>query len=118
MGRRTSGRAHPSTQQAPEHTERIQVRLPWWLLPALLLATLAAYQPSWHGGVLWDDPAHLTRPELQPLEGLRRIWVEVGATQQYYPVTYSAFWFMHRLWGDDTLGYHLVNIVLHSGSAF
>ena len=49
---------------------------------------------------------------------MRRIWFEFGATQQYYPVTHSAFWVMHRLWGDHTLGYHMVNIVLHAVSAF
>ena len=31
---------------------------------------------------------------------------------------HSAFWVMHRLWGDATLGYHLVNIVLHATSAW
>ena len=35
-----------------------------------------------------------------------------------YPLTHSAFWFMHRLWGDVTTGYHLVNIVLHATSAW
>jgi tetratricopeptide (TPR) repeat protein len=85
---------------------------------ALLFATLLAYYPAWHGGVLWDDNAHLTRPELQSTVGLWRIWFDIGATQQYYPVTHSAFWFMHRLWGDATIGYHLVNIVLHVSSAW
>jgi protein O-mannosyl-transferase len=85
---------------------------------ALLVATLAAYYPAWHGGVLWDDNAHLTRPELQSTLGLWRIWFDVGATQQYYPLTHSAFWFMHRVWGDATIGYHLANIVLHATSAW
>jgi tetratricopeptide (TPR) repeat protein len=51
------------------------------------------------------------------MEGLRRIWFEVGATQQYYPVAHSAFWLFHRLWGDHTLGYHLANILLHALAA-
>ena len=50
------------------------------LLAALLAATLAAYQPAWHGGLVWDDEAHVTRPELRSLDGLARIWVEPGAT--------------------------------------
>jgi len=88
------------------------------VLAALLLgATLVAYRPAWHGSPVWDDDGHLTRPELQSSEGLRRIWGELGATQQYYPVTHSAFWVMHRLWGDDTLGYHVVNVLLHVTSA-
>lgn len=90
----------------------------WLLLPALLLVTLAAYHPAWHGGMLWDDDAHITRSDLRSTEGLWRIWFDLGATQQYYPVVHSAFWLQHRLWGDDTLGYHLVNIVLHALSAF
>jgi tetratricopeptide (TPR) repeat protein len=84
----------------------------------LLAATLLAYSPVWHGGLLWDDNAHITTPELRSVEGLWRIWFDVGATQQYYPVTHSAFWLMYKLWGDHTLGYHLVNIFLHALSAF
>ncbi len=84
---------------------------------ALLLATLAAYSPALRGGLLWDDDFHVTRPELQPVHGLERIWFEVGATQQYYPALHSAFWLEHRLWGDATLGYHLANVLLHALAA-
>ncbi len=93
-------------------------RVPAWvLLSILLVVTFLAYRPAWHGERLWDDAAHMTRPELQTLDGLRRIWLELGATQQYYPLTHTAFWIQHRLWGDDTLGYHLVNISLHLATA-
>src|SRR5688572_7972636 len=93
--------------------------LPAWILfLALLLVTLVAYYPAWHGGLLWDDDAHLTRVDLRSFQGLWRIWFDVGATQQYYPVTHSAFWVLHRLFGEATLGYHLVNISLHAAAAF
>jgi tetratricopeptide (TPR) repeat protein len=90
----------------------------WVLLAVLLAATLAAYQPAWHGGLLWDDDAHLTRPELRSVEGLIRIWAEPGATQQYYPLLHSTFWMLHRFFGDNTLPYHLLSISLHALSAF
>jgi protein O-mannosyl-transferase len=93
----------------------------WWLLlslPALVAIVLAAYHPAWHGGILWDDDGHLTRPELRSAQGLWRIWFELGATQQYYPLVHTAFWIIARVWGQDPLAYHLLNIVLHAGSAF
>ena len=90
----------------------------WILWPLLALVTLAAYAPALRGGVLWDDDRHLTSAALQSVDGLRRIWTELGATQQYYPIVHSAFWLMHRLWGDATFGYHVVNIVLHACSAW
>ena len=88
------------------------------LLILLIVATALAYQPAWYGGRLWDDDGHITKGELQSIEGLGRIWMDVGATQQYYPVTHSAFWVQHRLWGDGTDGYHFVNIALHACTAF
>src|SRR5206468_12157020 len=94
---------------------------PWpaWIIgAALLVATLAAYHPVWRGGLLWDDDKHVTSSELQSVHGLMRIWFDLGATQQYYPVAHSAFWIEHRLWGDAKPGYHLVNIGLHVLSAF
>jgi tetratricopeptide (TPR) repeat protein len=78
---------------------------------------LAVYWPALHGGLVWDDDAHLTRADLRPLAGLERIWFEPGATQQYYPLLHSAFWLEHRLWGDDPAGYHLLNLLLHAGAA-
>jgi tetratricopeptide (TPR) repeat protein len=87
-------------------------------LAALLALTLAAYSPAWHGGMLWDDDGHITPPQLRSAAGLFRIWFEFGASQQYYPVLHSAFWALHRIWGDNTLGYHLVNICLHAVSAW
>jgi protein O-mannosyl-transferase len=86
-------------------------------LIGLLVALLWAYWPAWHGQPVWDDDAHMTRPELRSVAGLVRIWTELGATQQYYPLVHSVFWAEHRLFGDGTLGYHLVNILLHWCSA-
>ena len=83
------------------------------LLSALVVATFLAYRPAWNGALLWDDAAHVTRPHLRSLGGLARIWLEPGATQQYYPLSHTAFWLQHRLWGDDTLGYHLAGVALH-----
>ena len=89
----------------------------WFFAFALVLAVLLVYQPAWHGGFLWDDDAHVTRPELRSWQGLHDIWFDVRATLQYYPLVHSAFWLQHALWGDDTLGYHLVNIFLHATAA-
>ncbi len=85
----------------------------WLLAAALLAATLVAYGPALRGEFLWDDDAHVTRPELRSWQGLGRIWFELGATQQYYPLLHTAFWIQWHLWGDSTLGYHVVNVVLH-----
>jgi tetratricopeptide (TPR) repeat protein len=68
--------------------------------------------------MVWDDDAHLTAEGLRSGHGLFRIWFEVGATQQYYPLTHSTFWVFHRLWGFQPLGYHFANIVLHATSAW
>lgn len=97
-------------------TRALQQR--WLFLPALWVTTLVTYRPVWYGGLVWDDAGHLTRPGLRSLGGLWRIWFDLSGAQQYYPVVYSTFWVFHRLWGDETLGYHLVNISLHSISAF
>jgi len=85
---------------------------------ALIFAAVAvAYAPAWHAGFIWDDDGYVTRPALRSLHGLWRIWFEVGATDQYYPLLHSAFWVEHRLWGDSPLGYHLLNVAEHAGAA-
>ena len=83
----------------------------------LFYVTLIAYLPVLYGGFLWDDGFHVTPPDMQSVDGLRRIWFEVGATQQYYPLLHTAFWVEHRLWGDAVVGYHLANFLLHAAAA-
>jgi protein O-mannosyl-transferase len=75
---------------------------------------LACYWPALRGGLLWDDPAQVTRPELRSWAGVGLIWLEVRAPQQYYPVVHTAVWVEHRLWGDATLGDHPLNVRLHA----
>jgi protein O-mannosyl-transferase len=89
----------------------------WLLAAALVVVVFLVYQPAWQGGLVWDDNAHITSPELRSWHGLYRIWFDVGATLQYYPLLHSVFWVEHKLWGDATLGYHLVNIGFHALAA-
>ena len=79
----------------------------------ILLTALLVYLPSMNGARIWDDDSHITSPGLQSLEGLHRIWFDLGATQQYYPLLHSAFWLEYKLWGDSVVGYHLVNLLWH-----
>jgi tetratricopeptide (TPR) repeat protein len=88
-----------------------------WVLPVFFLGLLALYAPALTGGWLWDDAGHIT-PYAQSLGGLWRIWTELGATQQYYPLVHSTFWLQSHLWGESTLGYHVLNVGLHAISAY
>ena len=108
----------PRASPPPDRRASLGAWLPPWA-PALLVfgLALASYWPALHGAQLWDDSAHIVRPDLRSVHGLARIWTEIHATQQYYPVLYSAFWLEHRVWGDSTFGYHLLNVLLHAGSS-
>ena len=112
--RRDTQSGHAPLQDSPPTAAQSLTRREWLFLAALVLAIFFVYQPAWQGGILWDDDAHLTRPDLRSWQGLYRIWFELDATAQYYPVLHSAFWIEHRMWGDATLGYHLVNILFHA----
>src|SRR5438034_3467722 len=87
----------------------------WFFCLIVAMVTMLAYQPAWHGGLLWDDDANIATPELRSLDGLRRIWFVPRATQQYQPLFYSSSWLQQRLLGDWPTGYHLVNLLLHIG---
>lgn len=84
---------------------------------ALFTATLFTYAPAINAEFIWNDADYVTVPALRSLDGLARIWFEVGATEQYYPLLHTAFWVQHKLWGDWTTGYHLANILLHASAA-
>ncbi len=89
------------------------------LVSALILVALTfiAYIPAVSSGFIWDDDAHVfANPHLFEEAGLWRIWF-TGESQQYYPLVYSSFWLEWRLWGANPLGYHLVNVAIHSVNA-
>jgi protein O-mannosyl-transferase len=102
---------------SPSHGPALLAQRYWLFVAGLSIAVLIVYQPAWNGGFLWDDAAHVTRPDLRSWQGLWSIWSAPGTTQQYYPLTHTFFWLQHRLWGDTPLGYHLVNIGLHAVAA-
>lgn len=93
-------------------------RYAWAKAPLLVALLLIVYAPALHGGFLWDDDDHISanRALVDP-GGLHDIWLKPGATVQYYPLTFTAFWIGRRLWGLDTLGYHLLNVALHATAA-
>lgn len=93
-----------------------------WRLAAgcavLLLGTTAAYMPAIRAGFIWDDDEYVTdNATLRDAAGLRRIWLEPGATPQYYPLVFTTFWAERRLWGLNPSGYHAVNVVLHAAAS-
>jgi hypothetical protein len=80
--------------------------------------TLAAYVPAMRGDFVWDDDQYVTRNStLTSVDGLARIWTEIDATPQYYPLVFTTFWIERQLWGLHPLGYHVVNVLLHAASA-
>jgi protein O-mannosyl-transferase len=102
--------SRPSSENSPG----VSFRWPALLFAALLAATALAYRPAWHGRFVWDDDGHVTAETLRGTDGLRRIWFEPGATQQYYPALHTAFWIQYQLWGLSPTGYHVAGITFHA----
>src|SRR6476646_10446630 len=91
-----------------------------YLILALLLVvtTILAYQPAWHGGFIWDDDAYITNNELLTApDGLRRIWFSLDSPSQYFPLVYTMFRVERGWWRLSPTGYHFVNILLHIANA-
>ncbi len=94
--------------------------LPWQrlLLIALPLLTFIAYLPALHGDFIWDDDRHVwANLDLRDVPGLQRIWTQPSSIPQWYPLTHTTFWVEYQLWGNQTLGYHIDNLLLHIANA-
>lgn len=109
----------PSREQ-PAKTKSVSTAaildLPRWLLALfLILAVVAAYQPLWHAGFIWDDDVYVTNnPLLTASDGLKQIWFSTNSPSQYFPLTYTTFRIERSIWGLNASGYHWVNILLHA----
>ncbi len=83
---------------------------------ALLLpvAVVAAYWPALRGGFLWDDDAHVTRRgSALPQRTLGGSGPSRAPPSSTIPSSTRLSGRSTALWGDATLGYHLVNVALH-----
>lgn len=89
-----------------------------WGALFLVLAIFISYWPALHGDFIWDDDAYVTQnPLLTAPDGLQRIWFSFYHQSQYFPLVYTTFRIEYALWGLRPMGYHLVNILLHSANA-
>ena len=91
---------------------------------ALAVATLCllvavSYFPALSAGFLWDDQVLIKAAPLHTWSGLAQIWFAPRSLfpyeGHYWPLLYTTFWLEHKLWGLAPLGYHLVNLLLHTG---
>jgi tetratricopeptide (TPR) repeat protein len=80
---------------------------------------LIAYLPALRAGFIWDDDRYVTKNStLHDSAGLKRIWFEIDATPQYYPLVFTTFWIERRIWGiEQASGYHATNVLLHAANA-
>jgi tetratricopeptide (TPR) repeat protein len=84
----------------------------------ILAAILVIFWPALHGDWLWDDDVDITdNPVTHSATGLWSIWFVPGSQIDYYPIKASVQWLQWHLWGMDTLGYHLTNVILHGANA-
>ncbi len=83
-----------------------------------MLAVFVVYLPAMNGGFLCDDKVDVVdNTALRSWIGLNQIWSQPGITAQYYPLSFATFWLNYQLGELDPLGYHLVNVLLHSCNA-
>src|SRR5208283_5092379 len=93
--------------------------LPVWQGGLIVLLVFLAYLPALRGGFIWDDDCWTTNLSalFQDTSGLRLIWFQPTALQQYYPLSGTTFWLDYQLWKFWTTPYHVENVLLHALAA-
>lgn len=90
----------------------------WWPAGLIPLLAVVAFWPGLENGyVNWDDNDYIRyNPQVTSPGGLSDIWQSFDSPQ-YYPLTFTSFWFEYRLWGPFATGYHTTNLILHAINA-
>src|ERR1700680_2203062 len=78
----------------------------------LIGAALAAFGASLGSGFHFDDYAIFSDPLLTAASGWRSLW----SLTRTRPLTYLTFWLNYQVGGQDPLGYHCLNLLLHLGA--
>jgi tetratricopeptide (TPR) repeat protein len=78
----------------------------------LTLLALLAYYPIYGGDFLWDDYLWLWDNSIATSpNGWFKCWIP-GNTTDYYPVTSMSFWLQWHLFGRESTGYQIINVLL------
>src|SRR5579862_2618673 len=86
-------------------------------LAALALLVALAYAPALRAGFIWDDDTTVTaNPLIQGSGGLGQFWLSTHAAD-YWPAAYTLLWCEWRLWAGSPLGFHVIALALHFGTA-
>lgn len=117
-----SRKSRPSDVPQGKHNEKGNVTKrgsrAWLAAGLFIVVVLVVYIPAISGQYIWDDDYYVTNNRtLTSLAGLGRIWFEIGATIQYYPMVFTTFWMEFHIWGLVPHGYHVVNVLLHACGA-
>src|SRR5438552_1188347 len=91
-----------------------------WAFVGIVVLTLVSYSYLFYGhaGFIWDDPDYVVNNQnLRSIHGLFDTWFHPTTLPQYYPLVHTTYWIEYHLWGLEPLGYHAVNVALHTISA-
>lgn len=85
----------------------------------LCLLVAVSFFPATMAGFVWDDEAFTKAEPVLKLSGIWEIWFSPSSLKDeghYWPVVYTTLWLEHKLWGLNPVGYHTVNLLLHSAN--
>lgn len=98
-----------------------------WHVPVFItVAALLIYGNTLSAGFVWDDLLFITgRSPIQHIENIPDFFtadISRGtdlphATPYYRPLHSTVMAVQYSLWGENSVGYHLVNLLLHTGIA-
>jgi tetratricopeptide (TPR) repeat protein len=114
---------NPDDRKKNSRSASNEYNLPGWASISVRCVIIVAavfwiYWPGLRGYWVWDDVMYIAdNPLLKDPMRVWKAWFQPGSFVEYYPLEQTVQWFQWKCFGDDTLGYHLTNVVLHCTNA-
>jgi tetratricopeptide (TPR) repeat protein len=81
---------------------------------AFAALSLALFYPALQGEFIMDDWGYITQNGwVTGASSPWRFWTTFNQSD-YWPLTYTFYWAFFKIFGEHSLGYHLVNVLLHA----